>query len=73
MNRSFEMIRIVGALSKRTASEMEGWRCQELSAEFKTVRRGSCMGDETFRRELLVRMSGCVWAHRRGALRVGTQ
>ncbi|MGE3313171.1 MAG: hypothetical protein AB7O66_24665 [Limisphaerales bacterium] len=53
------MIRIVGALSKRTARGMEGRRGQELSGEFKTARRGWCLGDETFRRELLGRMSGC--------------
>ncbi|MGE3312787.1 MAG: hypothetical protein AB7O66_22690, partial [Limisphaerales bacterium] len=67
--RSFGTIRIVGALLKRSPSDMEGKCDQELSAEFKTIRRGWCLGEETFRRELPGRMSGRIGAEDYGSER----
>ncbi|MGE3310721.1 MAG: transposase [Limisphaerales bacterium] len=48
---------------------VEGRRGQELSGEFKSIRRGWCLGEETFRRELLGRMSGRIGAEHYGSER----
>ncbi|MGE3310728.1 MAG: hypothetical protein AB7O66_12220 [Limisphaerales bacterium] len=60
------MIRIVGALSKGPASAKEGGRGQELSGEFKTIRPNWCLGEETFRGELLGWMIGRIGAEHHG-------
>ena len=45
---------------------MEDRRREEGSEDWKAVRRGWCLGDETFRRELLAQMSGRVGEHHYG-------
>ncbi len=45
---------------------MEDRRREEGNADWKAVRRGWCLGEETFRQELLAQMSGRVGEHHYG-------
>jgi len=45
---------------------MEERRAQETGRDWKEIRRGWCLGDQTFRRELLDRMEGRVGEHHYG-------
>ncbi len=47
-------------------SRMEERRAQELGGDWKAIRRGWCLGDETFRRELLAQMAGQMGEHHYG-------
>lgn len=44
-------------------------RAQETEGDWKAVRRGWCLGDEAFRRELLAQMDGQMGEHHYGAER----
>src|SRR5438445_414111 len=44
-------------------------RAQEAGGDWKAVRRGWCLGDEAFRRELLAQMDGQLGEHHYGAER----
>ena len=48
---------------------MEERRSQEASDDWKKVRRGWCLGEESFRRELLAQMDGRMGEHHYGAER----
>jgi len=54
-----------GALEERRGAEEGG--------EFKTIRRGWCLGEETFRQELLAQMSERLGAEHYGAERAETE
>ena len=45
---------------------MEQWRAQETGREWRAIRRGWCLGDEGFRRELLQQMDGRMGEHHYG-------
>ena len=51
---------------------MEERRAQETGADWQAVREGWCLGDETFRAELLEQMSGQMGAHHGGVERIET-
>ena len=48
---------------------LEGRRGGELGGEFKAIRHGWCLGEESFRKELLGQMSGRIGAEHYGAER----
>ena len=45
---------------------MEERRTQEAGGDWKAIRRGWCLGDEDFRRELLAQMDGQLGEHHYG-------
>ncbi len=45
---------------------IEQRRREEMGAEWKAIRRGWCLGDESFRQELLAQMSGQMGEHHYG-------
>lgn len=51
---------------RRFEEAMEERRSQELEGGFKAIRRGWCLGDESFRKELLGQMHEKVGAHHYG-------
>jgi REP element-mobilizing transposase RayT len=51
---------------------LEGRRGAESGGEFKAIRRGWCLGEETFRKELLAQMSGRIGAEHYGLERAET-
>ena len=51
---------------------MEARRGAEEREEFKPIRRGWCLGDEAFRKELLAQMSGRLGAEHYGEERTET-
>jgi REP element-mobilizing transposase RayT len=52
---------------------LEARRGAEEGEEFKPIRRGWCLGEETFRQELLVQMSGRLGAEHYGEERAATE
>jgi REP element-mobilizing transposase RayT len=54
------------------AQALETRRQAEAGADYKLIRRGWCLGDETFRQELLVQMSERIGAEHYGAERLET-
>jgi putative transposase len=55
------------------AAQMEGRRAQEANADYRQVRRGWCIGDEGFRKELAASVSGRVRPSRYSARKRETQ
>lgn len=51
---------------------LEARRGGEEGEEFKAIRRGWCLGEETFRKELLAQMSGRMGAEHYGEERAET-
>jgi putative transposase len=51
---------------------LETRRAQETEGEFKTIRRGWCLGDERFRQELLERAERCVGENHFARTRIET-
>jgi len=51
---------------------LEGRRGAELGGEFQRIRRGWCLGEETFRQELLAQMSERIGAEHYGSERAET-
>ena len=45
---------------------MEQRRSEEMSAAWKSIRRGWCLGEEAFRQELLAQMGGQMGEHHYG-------
>ena len=54
---------------RQFALRMEERRAQEAEGDWKAVRRGWCLGDAAFRRELLAQMDGQMGEHHYGAER----
>ena len=57
---------------QRLEQALEARRGSEEGEEFKPIRRGWCLGEETFRKELLARMSGRLGAEHYGEERAQT-
>jgi hypothetical protein len=57
---------------QRLEQALEKRRGAEEGEEFKPIRRGWCLGAETFRRELLAQMGERLGAEHYGAERAGT-
>src|SRR5207247_5853841 len=58
---------------KQLERELEKRRGMEAGQEFKPIRRGWCLGEETFRKELLAQMSGRIGAEHYGEERAETE
>jgi hypothetical protein len=58
---------------QRLEQALEARRGAEEDEEFKAIRRGWCLGEETFRRELLAQMSERLGAEHYGAERAETE
>ena len=56
-----------GAGRQNFERRLEARRGQELDAEFQAVRRGWCLGDDQFRRELLAQVEGGAGEYHYGA------